>query len=53
MCGIAAWLSNEPISTAVLQRMTNAVAHRGPDGEGYAGMFGLEECVDPFGNEVE
>jgi asparagine synthase (glutamine-hydrolysing) len=51
MCGIAAWLSNEPISTEVLQRMTNAVAHRGPDGEGYAGMFGQDDWVEPFGND--
>jgi asparagine synthase (glutamine-hydrolysing) len=36
MCGIAGLvhLDNQPVSPAVLQRMTDAVAHRGPDGEG-------------------
>jgi asparagine synthase (glutamine-hydrolysing) len=36
MCGIAGLvhLDREPVSPAVLQRMTDAVAHRGPDGEG-------------------
>ena len=36
MCGIAglAYLDNRPVSPAVLQRMTDAVSHRGPDGEG-------------------
>jgi asparagine synthase (glutamine-hydrolysing) len=37
MCGIAGLihLDNQPVSPAVLQRMTDAVAHRGPDGEGH------------------
>ena len=37
MCGIAGLihLDGEPVSPAVLQRMTDAVAHRGPDGEGH------------------
>ena len=36
MCGIAGLLNldGEPISPPVLQRMTDAIAHRGPDGEG-------------------
>ncbi len=36
MCGITGLLhlDHEPVSPAVLQRMTDAVAHRGPDGEG-------------------
>jgi asparagine synthase (glutamine-hydrolysing) len=36
MCGITGYvnLDRAPISPAVLQRMTDAVAHRGPDGEG-------------------
>ncbi|HEX5257883.1 MAG TPA: asparagine synthase (glutamine-hydrolyzing) [Sphingomicrobium sp.] len=36
MCGIAGLinLDGAPVSPAVLQRMTNAIAHRGPDGEG-------------------
>lgn len=36
MCGIAGLinLNRAPVSPAVLKRMTDAVAHRGPDGEG-------------------
>jgi asparagine synthase (glutamine-hydrolysing) len=36
MCGITGLvnLDGAPVSPAVLQRMTDAVAHRGPDGEG-------------------
>ena len=36
MCGIAGLvnLDGEPVSPVVLRRMTDAVAHRGPDGEG-------------------
>jgi asparagine synthase (glutamine-hydrolysing) len=37
MCGIAGLihLDAAPVSPAVLQRMTDAIAHRGPDGEGH------------------
>lgn len=37
MCGIAGLvqLRGEPISTVALKRMTDAIAHRGPDGEGH------------------
>jgi asparagine synthase (glutamine-hydrolysing) len=37
MCGIVGVLNrnNEPVSPAVLQAMTNAIEHRGPDGEGF------------------
>ncbi len=37
MCGIAGviHLNNNPVSPVVLQRMTDAIAHRGPDGEGH------------------
>jgi len=37
MCGITGLihLNNSPVSPAVLQRMTDAIAHRGPDGEGH------------------
>ena len=36
MCGIAGIIDidGSPVSPAVLQRMTDAIAHRGPDGEG-------------------
>ena len=36
MCGIAGIinLNGEPVSPVVLKRMTDAIAHRGPDGEG-------------------
>jgi asparagine synthase (glutamine-hydrolysing) len=36
MCGIAGLINVDgaPVSPAVLQRMTDAIAHRGPDGEG-------------------
>jgi asparagine synthase (glutamine-hydrolysing) len=37
MCGIAGIISMNPnhVSTERLKRMTDAVAHRGPDGEGF------------------
>ena len=37
MCGIAGIFNvgGEPVSPAVLRRMTDAIAHRGPDGEGF------------------
>ncbi|MBF8731402.1 asparagine synthase (glutamine-hydrolyzing) [Pseudomonas guariconensis] len=37
MCGISGLihLNNNPVSPVVLQRMTDAIAHRGPDGEGH------------------
>ncbi len=37
MCGIAGIidLTGETISPVILQRMTDAIAHRGPDGEGH------------------
>ena len=37
MCGITGLihLDNLPASPAILQRMTDAIAHRGPDGEGH------------------
>jgi len=45
MCGIAGLihLDNNPVSPVVLQRMTDAIAHRGPDGEGHwiEGNIGL------------
>jgi asparagine synthase (glutamine-hydrolysing) len=66
MCGIAGVLdtSGAPVSVAALQRMTDCVAHRGPDGEGhYAfGPMGLghrrlaiidlsEAAHEPMANE--
>ena len=45
MCGIAGVfnLNGEPTSLISLKRMTDAIAHRGPDGEGHYldGSFGL------------
>ena len=45
MCGITGMfnLNGEPASAVVLRRMTDAIAHRGPDGEGYYtdGFVGL------------
>lgn len=37
MCGIAGvlQLNGEPASQTILKRMTDAIAHRGPDGEGH------------------
>ena len=37
MCGIAGVLNRDgaPVADCVLRRMTDAVAHRGPDGDGY------------------
>jgi len=37
MCGIAGvvYLDAAPVSPVILKRMTDAVAHRGPDGEGH------------------
>lgn len=37
MCGIAGIfnLNGEPVSPVLLRRMTDALAHRGPDGEGF------------------
>jgi asparagine synthase (glutamine-hydrolysing) len=43
MCGIAgiAHLDGEPVSAVLLKRMADAVAHRGPDGEGVYVDHGL------------
>jgi len=43
MCGIAGVLNlkGEPVAPATLQRMTDAVAHRGPDGEGHYSADGV------------
>ncbi len=37
MCGIAGIfnLNGEPVSQVILRRMTDSIAHRGPDGEGF------------------
>ncbi len=37
MCGIAGIfnLNGEPVSAVILRKMTDAIAHRGPDGEGF------------------
>jgi asparagine synthase (glutamine-hydrolysing) len=45
MCGLAGIVNTDasPVDEAVLRRMTTAIAHRGPDGEGHyvAGPVGL------------
>lgn len=45
MCGIAGIfnLNGEPVSPVILRKMTDAIAHRGPDGEGFYsdGFVGL------------
>lgn len=43
MCGIAGVLNfrGEPVSAQVLKRMTDAIAHRGPDGEGHYAKDGV------------
>ena len=37
MCGIAGQINfnNKPVSSDILKGMTDAIAHRGPDGEGH------------------
>ncbi len=35
MCGIAGYVSENKIESAVLKAMTERIAHRGPDGEGF------------------
>ena len=37
MCGIAGIfnLNGEPVSAVILRQMTDAIAHRGPDSEGF------------------
>src|SRR5262245_56547412 len=38
MCGISGKLNHDrqsPMSSALIQRMTDAIVHRGPDGEGH------------------
>lgn len=39
MCGIAGVVSREPISNGVIKAMTDAIAHRGPDGEGHVDVW--------------
>lgn len=43
MCGIAGIfnLNGEPVSRVLLRKMTDAIAHRGPDGEG----FYTDSCI--------
>ena len=43
MCGIAGVVSltGEPVGLDVLKRMTDAIAHRGPDGEGWYSESGV------------
>lgn len=45
MCGVTGILNldGQPASPVILRRMTDAIAHRGPDGEGHLidGTLGL------------
>lgn len=43
MCGICGVYNQngEPVSSSLLRRMTDAIAHRGPDGEGYFSEDGV------------
>lgn len=43
MCGIAGVFNTngEPVSPVVLKKMTDVIAHRGPDGEGYY----IDNCI--------
>lgn len=43
MCGITGVFntSSEPVSPVILKRMTDAIAHRGPDGEGHYYNFSV------------
>src|SRR5579872_2810039 len=34
MCGFTGWFDPQPQQPEILQKMTRALAHRGPDGEG-------------------
>src|SRR5881394_701291 len=53
MCGITGLVSlhGAPLDAAVLQRMTDRLAHRGPDGEGFLlgweGAGGFEHQLVP------
>ena len=39
MCGIAGFYAKkDPLSAKLLERMTQALVHRGPDDQGYAGF---------------
>ncbi|HNM14722.1 MAG TPA: asparagine synthetase B, partial [bacterium] len=40
MCGIAALINTKPTDGALIQRMTDIVSYRGPDGDGHNGFDG-------------
>jgi asparagine synthase (glutamine-hydrolysing) len=35
MCGFSGWFDPTPLDRSILEKMTEAIAHRGPDGFGY------------------
>ena len=41
MCGIVGFVSSEGNKEKIIKRMTDRIAHRGPDEEGYY----IDECV--------
>src|SRR5687768_9485933 len=35
MCGVCGYVTKEPADRSLVQRMTDVIAHRGPDDEGF------------------
>src|SRR5689334_9271951 len=55
MCGItgAAWIAgSQPLELAVLERMTTALAHRGPDDSGYYNTASSPAAIERPGNSA-
>lgn len=50
MCGVAGWISRNPLSSKILVEMTRMVKHRGPDSEGFAGLSTFEEDLHVWEN---
>ena len=45
MCGIVGWKSERKIDKNIIMEMANTIAHRGPDGEGYAIFGNIEKNI--------
>lgn len=52
MCGIACIISHDQLEKETLERFTNAVAHRGPDGMGIA-KFAITDTVERQPDQAE